>query len=142
MVAIDGGAEVGDAVTVLSFTSMDARPVGDEVEGGRSEVVGCSFPSVEPWSLMTGEWTVRGGGRGREGGIRLGEGRGRVSLVLRSSVPVTVTTVTTPVHCDSIVSRHTRVQPPQHDPRQKRGMRRDERGAGEAESNLSDSHSD
>ena len=55
MVAIDGGAEVGDAVTVLSFTSMDARPVGDEVEGGRSEVVGSSFPSVEPWSLMTGE---------------------------------------------------------------------------------------
>ena len=45
------------------------------------------------------------------------------------------TSVTTPVHCDSIVSRHTRVQPPQHDPRQKRGMRRDERGAGEAESN-------
>ena len=55
MVAIDGGAEVGDAVTVLSFTSMDARLVGYEVEGGRSEVVGCSFPSVEPWSLMTGE---------------------------------------------------------------------------------------
>ena len=51
----------------------------------------------------------------------------------------TVALVTTPVHCDSIVSRHTRVQPPQHDPRQKRGMRRDERGAGEAESNLPES---